>query len=65
MSRENITTKKIWAPNLAEMEKSINNIEDNTDAVVIQALTRDLTGMEVDEMNTRVKSVVAKALTRA
>ena len=57
-------TKKIWAPNLEEMEKSLDEIE-NTEIIVVQAFTRDIGNLEVHEMNDRINEIVTKALTKA
>ena len=64
LSRENVKTKKIWAPNFEEMEKTLDEIE-HTEVIVVQAFTRDLDNLEVNEMNDRINEIVIKALTKA
>ena len=46
------------------METRLNNVE-NTDVIVIQALTRDLSKHDINYMNSRINEVVNKALTKA
>ena len=46
------------------MEKELNKI-NNTDVIVVQALTRDLSNHEVSDMNNRINQVVDQALTKA
>ena len=64
LSREKIKTKKIWAPDLEQMETRLNEIE-NTEVIVIQALTRDLGKHDINYINDRINKVVEKALTKA
>ena len=64
LSRERIVTKKVWAPDITEMEKKLNEIE-KTEVIVLQALTRDLGNKGVNEINERINEVIAKALTKA
>ena len=64
LSKEQIITKKIWAPNLEEMNKILDDIR-KTDVIVVQALTRDLAEKQVNEMIDGVNTVVTKALSKA
>ena len=64
LSRENVISEKIWAPNLVEMKNKIEGIQ-NTETIVIQALTRDVGSKSVEEMNNGIQDVVDIALTKA
>ena len=46
------------------MENKLDEIE-NTEVIVVQALTRDLGGKDVEYMNEGINKVVTKALTKA
>ena len=61
MSKENVTVTKIWAPTLLDMENKIQEIE-NTDVIVIQALTRDLDQMVAEELTSKTFDIVEKCL---
>ena len=64
LSRENITMKKIWAPNLNEINKTLDEM-DNTDTIVIQALTNDLRDKTINDMEEIIKETISKASTKA
>ena len=62
LSREKVSVKKVWAPDMERMEEALDNV--NAKVVVLQAWTRDLDKMEVDEMNQKIAGLVSKALSR-
>ena len=64
LSRENVTVKKVWAPNILEIKKKINEME-YVDALVIQSLTRDLEILSIEEMETQIKEIVSMASLKA
>ena len=64
LSREDVTTKKVWAPDLEAMLSAIETLE-KTEVIVIQALTRDLLSKSVDEIGVRLGEVVDKALQKS
>ena len=64
LSRENISTKKVWAPNINDMNKKLDEIE-NVDVVVIQALTRNLSGTSINDIEKMIKETTTKASTKA
>ena len=64
LSRERVATKKVWAPDLVQMENKLDEIE-KIEVIVIQALTRDLEGKDVEYMNEGINKVITKALTKA
>ena len=41
LSREGVTTTKVWAPNLLHIQEKVENMQF-TDAIVIQSLTREV-----------------------
>ena len=55
--------KKVWAPNMTEMDRALNDVDAKV--VVLQAFTRDLNTMSVEEMNTKIAELVNKALEKA
>ena len=61
MSKDNVTVTKIWAPTLIDMESKIQEIE-NTDVIVIQALTRDLDQMDAEELTSKTVDIVETCL---
>ncbi len=63
LSRENVRVKKVWAPDFERMEDSLDDV--NAKVVVLEALTRDLAKMEVEEMNQKIVGLVSKAVTKA
>ncbi len=63
LSREKVKVKKVWAPDLEQMEDALDHV--NAKVVVLGALTRDLDKMETDEMNERIAGLISKALTKA
>ena len=63
LSREKVTVKKVWAPDLDHMEEALDDVDAKV--VVLAALTRDLDQMETNEMNERITGLVSKALTKA
>ena len=64
LSREKIGTEKIWAPNLSQILSKLDTINE-VEVIVIQALTRDATNMEFQEIVTMIDNVVKKACTKA
>ena len=64
LSREQIITKKIWAPNLKVMESKLDDIED-AGVIVVQALTRDTGNKGVDDIYEHINDVVTKASSKA
>ena len=64
LSRENVISKKVWAPNLHQMSEKLDEIE-STETIVIQALTRDVASKSVEEMNNGIDEVVNKALAKS
>ena len=64
LSKENVPTRKIWAPDLEAMLKATDEIEE-TDVIVIEALTRDLSKKSAEEIAVRLKEVVQKAQTKS
>ena len=63
LSRENIKVRKIWAPDIEKMEEVLDNMDSKV--VVLQAFTRDLNKMDMDEMNQKIAGLVSKAVTKA
>ncbi len=63
LSRENVKVAKVWAPDIEAMEEALDHV--NAKVVVLQAFTRDLGKMEVDEMCQKIVGLVSKALTKA
>ena len=64
LSKEDIATRKIWAPDLEAMLKATDEIEE-ADVIVIEALTRDLPKKSAEEIAVRLKEVVQKAQTKS
>ena len=62
LSREKVTVKKKFAPDIVRMEEALDNIDCNV--VVLQAFTRDLSKMTVEEMNQKIAALIEKALTK-
>ena len=63
LSRENVRVKKVWAPDIERMEEALDNVDAKV--VVLEAWTRDLNNMEIDEMNQKIAGLVSKAVTKA
>ena len=63
MSREKVSVRKVWAPDLAHMDTALDDI--NAKVIVLQAGTRDINKIEVEEMNEKIVDLVEKALTKA
>ena len=63
LSRENVSVRKIWAPDTEKMEEELEHV--NSKVVVLEAWTRDLDSHDVDEMTARITNLVDKALTKA
>ena len=63
LSRENVKVAKLWAPDIEHMEEALDRVDAKV--VVLQAFTRDLDKMEVDEMCQKIAGLVSKALTKA
>ena len=64
LSRENVTTKKVWAPDMHEMAKKIEETE-RAETIVLQAFTRDVSKKSIEEMNEGMNQVVDKALQKS
>ena len=65
LSRENVETEKIWAPSLGEMVEAIEQVEDNVDVIVLEALTRDVTDTNCETMVALIDNAVEKACSKA
>jgi hypothetical protein len=63
MGREKVSVRKVWAPDLAHMDTALDDI--NAKVIVLQAGTRDINKIEVEEMNEKIVDLVDKALTKA
>ncbi len=63
LSREKVNVKKVWAPDINKMEEALDDVSSNV--VVLEAWTRDLVRMDVNDMNQRIDDLVSKALTKA
>ena len=61
LSREMVDTKKVWAPDFRQMEEQLNKTQ-NTETIVLQAFTREITSKSVEEINKEIDVVVNKAL---
>ena len=61
LSREKIDTKKVWAPDFFQMGEQLDKTQ-NTETIVLQAFTREVTSKSVEEMNEEIEVVVNKAL---
>ena len=64
-SKENIITKKVWAPHLINVQEEIENLEENVDVIAIHAMTNDLKHKEVDELVNKLSDVVDQSLEKA
>ena len=49
LSKENVTTTKIWAPTLPEIQEKIEEIE-KVNTIVIESLTRHLKDMDTNDL---------------
>ncbi len=63
LSREKVKVKKVWAPDMNKMEEALERVDSNV--VVLEAWTRDLERMDVNDINQRIIDIVSKALTKA
>ena len=63
LSREKLKVKKVWAPDMARMEEALDHVDAKV--IVLEAWTRDLDRLEVEEMNQRIIDLVSKAATKA
>ena len=63
LSREKVQVKKVWAPDMRQMDEALDQV--NAKVVVLESWTRDLSTMNVEEMNQRMDEVITKALTKA
>ena len=63
LSKEEISVKKIWAPDIERMEDVLDEV--NSKVIVLEAFTRDLDKMETEEMNQKIVGLVSKAASRA
>ena len=61
LSREMVDTKKVWAPDFRQMGEQLNKTQ-NTETIVLQAFTREITSKSIEEMNEEIEGVVNKAL---
>ena len=65
LSREKITTEKIWAPTIDEMINKIESYEGNVDLIILQALTRDLGKLSLTDMGNQLKRAIETASSKA
>ena len=64
LSKEKVTTKKIWAPTLADIQKEITQTS-KCDAVVIQSITRTLSNTSVEDIINQTTDTVEMCLLKA
>ncbi len=63
LSREGISVNKVWAPDMEKMEEALDEVDSKV--VVLEAFTRDLGKMDIEEMNQKIAGLVSKAATKA
>ena len=63
MSREKVNVKKVWAPDMVHMDAALDEV--NAKVIVLQAWTRDVSKLSVEDMNEKIVEVINKALTKA
>ena len=63
MSREKVNVKKVWAPDMVHMDAALDDV--HAKVIVLQAWTRDVSKLSVEDMNEKIVEVINKALTKA
>ena len=63
MSKEKVNVKKVWAPDMVHMDAALDEV--NAKVIVLQAWTRDVSKLSVEDMNVKMTEVINKALTKA
>ena len=63
LSRENVKVKKIWAPDIDRMEAALDDV--SAKVIVLEAWTRDLDRLDVEDMTQKIIELVSKALSKA
>ena len=64
LRREGVSASKTWAPDFKSMLQELDKMKP-TETVVLQALTRDITKMDVNAFNRKIDQTVAKAKEKA
>ena len=64
LRREGVGVNKVWAPDFKRMEEEIDKMQP-TETIVVQAFTRAIDKLEIDDMYKHIDNVVTKAKTKA
>ena len=64
MGRDDVKVNKVWAPTLEEIQNKVLLME-NVHTIVVQALTRDLGEMDVEEFLPKLYETVEKCSHKA